>query len=157
MKRAMDRASGSGVFARDPDAQLDMIQLELSDDLKNNVRDGNATAWRLESSLREFPNITPVNFWFEYPLHKIDTSGELDAAFAEGSPMGNLSKSKKYNSAEDRRSSLDTAYDACNLGDGVKVRDLAEYLGVTDRCVRDRLKEFSESYWCERGVVGRKQ
>lgn len=157
MKRAMDRASGSGVFARDPDAQLDMIQLELSDDLKNNVRDGNATAWRLESSLREFPNITPVNFWFEYPLHKIDTSGELNAAFAEGSPMGNLSKSKKYSSAEDRRSSLDTAYDACNLGDGVKVRDLAEYLGVTDRCVRDRLKEFSESYWCERGVVGRKQ
>ena len=157
MKRAMDRASGSGVFARDPDAQLDMIQLELSDDLKNNVRDGNATAWRLESSLREFPNITPVNFWFEYPLHKIDASGELSMAFAEGSPMGNLSKSKKYSTAEDRRSSLDTAYDACNLGDGVKVRDIAEYLGVTDRCVRDRLKEFSESYWCERGVVGRKQ
>ncbi len=30
-KRAMDRASGSGVFARDPDAQLDMIELELDD------------------------------------------------------------------------------------------------------------------------------
>lgn len=29
MKKAMDRASGSGVFARDPDAQLDIIQLEL--------------------------------------------------------------------------------------------------------------------------------
>ena len=29
-KRAMDRASGSGVFARDPDAQLDMIELELT-------------------------------------------------------------------------------------------------------------------------------
>ena len=28
MKRAIDRASGSGVFARDPDAQLDMIELE---------------------------------------------------------------------------------------------------------------------------------
>ena len=61
-KRAMDRASGSGVFARDPDAQLDMIQLELSDDIKNNLRDGHATAWRLESSLREFANIEPVNF-----------------------------------------------------------------------------------------------
>ena len=62
MKKAMDRASGSGVFARDPDAQLDMIQLELSEDIENNVRDGGATAWRLESSLREFPNIKPVNF-----------------------------------------------------------------------------------------------
>lgn len=33
-KRAMDRASGSGVFARDPDAQLDMIELELTDDIR---------------------------------------------------------------------------------------------------------------------------
>lgn len=32
-KRSMDRASGSGVFARDPDALLDMIELDLTDDL----------------------------------------------------------------------------------------------------------------------------
>lgn len=32
-KRSMDRASGSGVFARDPDALLDYIELELSEDL----------------------------------------------------------------------------------------------------------------------------
>ena len=33
-KRAMDRASGSGVFARDPDALLDLIELEVSDELR---------------------------------------------------------------------------------------------------------------------------
>ena len=44
MKKAIDRASGSGVFARDPGAQLDRIQLELTDDLKNNVADNGATA-----------------------------------------------------------------------------------------------------------------
>ncbi len=32
-KRSMDRASGSGVFARDPDALLDLIELELTDDI----------------------------------------------------------------------------------------------------------------------------
>jgi RecA-family ATPase len=32
-KRSMDRASGSGVFARDPDALLDLIELELNDDV----------------------------------------------------------------------------------------------------------------------------
>lgn len=32
-KKSMDRASGSGVFARDPDALLDMIGLELSEDV----------------------------------------------------------------------------------------------------------------------------
>lgn len=155
-KRAMDRASGSGVFARDPDAQLDMIQLELSDDLKNNVADNHATAWRLESSLREFQNIIPVNFWFEYPVHRIDTSGELGAAFAEGSAMANLSKSKKYTTREERKASIDTAFNACSLGDKVTVRDLAEYLDVSDRCVRDRLKELDGEYWIHQGVVGRK-
>lgn len=32
-KRSMDRASGSGVFARDPDALLDLIELELTEEL----------------------------------------------------------------------------------------------------------------------------
>ena len=41
-KKAMDRASGSGVFARDPDAQLDMIELELTDSIMKREID-NAT------------------------------------------------------------------------------------------------------------------
>lgn len=32
-KRSMDRASGSGVFARDPDALLDMMEIHLDEDL----------------------------------------------------------------------------------------------------------------------------
>lgn len=32
-KRAMDRASGSGVFARDPDAMLDLVELELTPEI----------------------------------------------------------------------------------------------------------------------------
>ncbi len=36
-KRSMDRASGSGVFARDPDALLDLIELDLSDNLLKQV------------------------------------------------------------------------------------------------------------------------
>lgn len=37
-KRSMDRASGSGVFARDPDALLDLIELELSEDILKQER-----------------------------------------------------------------------------------------------------------------------
>ncbi len=33
-KRSMDRASGSGVFARDPDALLDLIELPVGEDLR---------------------------------------------------------------------------------------------------------------------------
>lgn len=154
-KRAMDRASGSGVFARDPDAQLDMIQLELSDDIKNNVRDGHATAWRLESSLREFENIEPVNFWFEYPIHRVDKSEDLMNAYAEGSPMGNLSKSRKYTTFEERRASIDTAFQACSIETPVTLDAMAEYLGVSSRYVRDRLKEVKDDYWVKGGIVGK--
>lgn len=38
-KRSMDRASGSGVFARDPDALLDLTELELTDELKKQQKD----------------------------------------------------------------------------------------------------------------------
>lgn len=153
MKKAMDRASGSGVFARDPDAQLDIIQLELSDDLENNVRDGNATAWRLESSLREFPNIKPVNFWFEYPIHRVDTTGELERAYAEGSPMVNLSKSKKYTTQEERKAAVESAYRACSSEIPVPLKAMADYMGVSSRCARDRIKEFDDEYEIKGGYV----
>lgn len=38
-KRSMDRASGSGVFARDPDALLDMIELHTGKELMQQVED----------------------------------------------------------------------------------------------------------------------
>jgi len=36
-KRSIDRASGSGVFARDPDALLDLIELPVGEDLRGQV------------------------------------------------------------------------------------------------------------------------
>ena len=78
-KKVMDRASGSGVFARDPDAILDLSELEITDDIRNFVRDGHATAWRLEGSLREFAPFKPINLWFEFPIHRVD-NGLLEDA-----------------------------------------------------------------------------
>lgn len=153
-KRAIDRASGSGVFARDPDAQLDMIQLELDDDLSNNVRDGNATAWRMESSLREFENFKPINFWFEYPIHRLDNSN-LEKANAEGSPLANLSKSGKRTSRDDRREMLDTAFNMCAESGFTHVSDMAEYLGVDEKTIRRYLGEFKQFYKSDRGVVSK--
>jgi len=151
----MDRASGSGVFARDPDAQLDMIQLELSESQMNTLRDGNSTAWRLECSLREFENFKPVNFWFEYPIHRIDTQGNLDTAYTEGSIEAARAKNKKCTTLEERRDSLDTAFQACSFMQPVTITAMAEYLGVTDRCIRDRLREAKDIYWTKNGTVGR--
>lgn len=154
-KKAMDRASGSGVFARDPDAQLDMIQLELTDDIMNNIRDGNATAWRMESSLREFANFKPVNFWFEYPIHRLDNTSELVEAYTEGSFNAVRAKNKKCTTAEERRLSIESAFQACSYEQPVTVKAVAEYLGVSERCVRDRIKEVDDMFWCKNGTIGR--
>jgi len=154
-KKAMDRASGSGVFARDPDAQLDMMPLELTESQKNMLRDGNETAWRMESNLREFENIRPINFWFDYPVHRLDTSGELEKAYAEGSPEATRAKNKKNTTAEERRESIESAFQACSIEQPVTVSAMASYLNKSERCIRDRLREMKDTFWCRQGIVGR--
>ena len=51
-KRSMDRASGSGVFARDPDALLDMIELEITDAIREQ-RKNNAACRLCGAALEE--------------------------------------------------------------------------------------------------------
>ena len=157
-KKAMDRASGSGVFARDPDAQLDMIQLETSEEFINDyAEDVNSTAWRLESSLREFPNFKPRNFWFQYPIHILDTKGELNTLYSEGDPKGNLTKSGKRNQTPaSRKEEFDRAFDILVEKDGsCDVDALAEYLGIKERTVRERIREFRSEYHYKNGRVKR--
>ena len=157
-KKAMDRASGSGVFARDPDAQLDMIQLETSEEfLCDYAEDINSTAWRLESSLREFPNFKPRNFWFQYPIHKLDTKGNLGKLFSEGDPKGNLSKSGKRNQTpESRKEEFDRAFDILVEEDGsCDVDAIAEYLDLKERTVRERIREFRSEYKYKNGRIKR--
>ena len=153
MKKAMDRASGSGVFARDPDAQLDVIELELNEDIVNNVQDNGATAWRIESSLREFKNITPVNFWFEYPIHKIDISGELGSMPAQGTFAAGRMKNHRSKTPEEAAEEFRKAYDAVNLDGIVTVQDMEEYMDVSDKTIYARLKKLKDEFKLERGRI----
>jgi hypothetical protein len=69
-KNAIDRSSGSGVFARDPDAIIDLTEIgtKTSDGLSVETPEG-STAWRIESTLREFKPLQPFECVFDYPLH----------------------------------------------------------------------------------------
>lgn len=155
-KKAMDRASGSGVFARDPDAQLDMIQLEADSDFLNSYADNTSdTAWRLECSLREFANFKPKNFWFRYPIHVLDNKGNLEKLYSEGDPKNNLKKSgKRSQTSDDRKEEFDKAFDVCSE-DGITANAtaIAEYLGIKDRTVRDRVNEFKDEYSTHKGTI----
>lgn len=201
----MDRASGSGVFARDPDALLDLIELEVTDalmkqeenraicevcldqlkqyhtELENGLSQDDMcssyemleycrkhlktldferlnrrvedaakkvhlqTAWRIEGTLREFPKFLPVNVWFDHPIHKKDDSGALkDIQPEEEKPSWKKAMDKRKSPAQkqkERREAVETAFEACGINEKVTLKDLAEYMAVTEKTVRNHLKE----------------
>ena len=206
-KKSMDRASGSGVFARDPDVLMDLIELEISDklmlseenkaacivcetilkkyipDYKDEVpqddwRNENAmlaicesllnipqnqelttaievakknikgrTAWRIDGTLREFPKFPAVNLWFDYPRHILDNESLEDVGFEGDNPAWQKNFSNKKNEEErkeDRIDSLDTSIKCCGFDGPVTVATLAQYLTVTEKTVRRRVKEHPD-------------
>ena len=218
-KKSMDRASGSGVFARDPDALLDMIELELSEDalkaeenkavcaackqyldahfkweddlsqddlcssyqmlnycenrlnkaewstlqaivkaVKEKARA--MTAWRIEGTLREFPKFPAVNLWFDYPGHRIDDVGVLGdiqpevekPAWKKGAEKNKKSAAERK---EERKKALEEAVENGNFGDEPSVKEVADYLGIAERSVRDRVKEHG-GYRIENGIIQKK-
>lgn len=216
-KKSMDRASGSGVFARDPDAMLDLIELDMTDALRKH-QEGQAvcavcrawldrggklgdvpdddlhspskvqeackthlgewswhqmqadldtarqraqglSAWRIEGTLREFPKLPPCNVWFDFPVHRVDKTGVLEDIETDVAPptfKRNFGKKKTADErADDRKNSLEMAFQTCNMDGSVTAKSLAEYMGVNEKTVRRRLKEHG-GYWIEDGNVGRK-
>ncbi|MCD8046222.1 MAG: AAA family ATPase [Clostridiales bacterium] len=212
-KKSMDRASGSGVFSRDPDAQLDMIELTVPDamrkqeenkavcavckayldshwnwkddlsqddllsaktmrdycenvldkqqmaELSHQIEDAvnkaaRRSAWRLETTLREFPELKPINVWFDYPAHYMDDTGALGDIQPE---VEKPIRQKKQKTSADRKKEKDeglrVAFEAHDDGDGrVKLSDLAEYMGVTLNTVK-KYVDNSKVYEREDGVA----
>lgn len=219
-KKSMDRASGSGVFARDPDALIDLVELELTDELIQQQEGAAATkiyceaiqnanydyfdehvglddqqsvaqmnvhakrilnpetltqvereinravesvrirsAWRVEGTLREYPKFSPVNMWFQYPVHKVDDIGVLKDIQPEGDGPAwkkNFNKKKTpEESKKERIAALETAFDACGIEEKITVTAIAEYMGISEKTVRNRVKEHG-GFWIADGEVGRK-
>lgn len=153
-KRSMDRASGSGVFARDVDALLDMTELELP---QYRRREG-VTAWRVTGTLREFQPFPPVDVWFNYPLHVVEHfAPEENVAPHHELPSYqramNARKSKEQKLME-RKRRLEAAYDICMANGPVTVSVLAEYLGVSLDTIRRSVDEHPD-FNRENGVISR--
>ena len=150
----MDRASGSGVFARDADALLDMIELRIPADKIVEVQSEygeKVTAWRMDATLREFQRIEPVDLFFSYPLHEIDAGGVLREANLEenersmenGREMGNISKKiRKASNKADLAEAI--SRDEEFSGRRKTQKEYAEEFGVSDRTIRGWMRELEE-------------
>ena len=202
-KRSMDRASGSGVFARDPDALLDLIELEITDalaeeernravcglcaaaldaagveysqddavtsramlahaeralpavglgELRKNIAAAETalqsrTAWRIEGTLREFPRFTPINVWFDYPVHRADFSGVLKDAGAEGDiPTWQKMTEKRREQAkkqnDDNKAQFENAMQNADFGKAPTVKALTDYFGKSEKTIRAWIKKY---------------
>ena len=219
-KRSMDRASGSGVFARDPDALLDMTELVPTEAIRKQLENRAAcaacaaeldrrglsdvytrddacsrakmlelcrqqmapaqlpaldraidaacaaararTAWRIEGTLREFARFDPVNLWFDYPVHRLDT-GLLEDLNPE-SPAQQLGRAGaaarwpggKEESAKRSRKELSAAFDACLMDGQVTIYALAEYMDLKPDTIKRRLRADG-GYWIDGEQVGRRE
>ena len=151
-KRSMDRASGSGVFARDPDALLDLLELELENMNEDKLQDApidtsQCTAWRMEGTLREYPKFKPVDLWFDYPIHKVDTNGFLAMAqFDSPQQKGaNVINKRKKAAKEKKKEQIVDAFNIADAENGftgqVEIKRVAELMEVSEKTLRRYLKE----------------
>ena len=151
-KRSMDRASGSGVFARDPDALLDLLELELENMNEDKLQDApidtsQCTAWRMEGTLREYPKFKPVDLWFEYPIHKVDTNGFLAMAQFDSPQSKGLDKMNKRKQAvkEKKKEQLVDAFNIAAAENGFNgkadIKRVAEIMEVSEMTIRRYLRE----------------
>lgn len=117
------------------------------------------TAWRIEGTLREFPKFEPVNLWFKYPVHRIDESDSLkDIQPDTDKPAWQKAMEKrkpKEQKKEERMKSLETAVEATNFGNPPALKELAQYMGISERSLRDRIKEHG-GFYIQDGEVRKK-
>lgn len=191
-KKSMDRASGSGVFARDPDALLDMIELDMNKEVKEHfinearieamhaVLDKYVPKWKtyiyqtkktddhdfeamndycaemlgfeqmnelqyltelkvdeakhitalqISGTLREFATFDPINCFFKYPVHFLDSGNLLKGCRPEGSKK--KSKFEKMNETNKKKQDENielflNAFEKLNHDGQVTVKELAE-------------------------------
>jgi regulatory protein RepA len=164
-KASMDRASGSGVFARDPDALIDLIELPMDSAAVQAAADKfsslnippcpTMSAWRLESTLREFPPFAErLRCIFNYPIHIVDKWGVTDTLVARGE-QGKTPEQKTFETA------IIEAHKIISQGDVIPTADkIAETIGRTVEQIKnavDKMKGYGRLYRYENCIVDIKQ
>lgn len=156
-KKPIDRAAGSGVFARDADVILDIIELELP---KKRRREG-IDAWRFTPICRNLPQQSPIDVWFNYPIHEIEHFDASDGIIAPHYELpayqrainGRKSKEEKL---RERNHKLEAAYDiVTSQGEIASISNLARQLKVNAQTIRNIVDEYPR-FFRENGIVKQK-
>ena len=159
-KSLIDRAAGAGTFARDPDAILTMTQLDWAPMIPE---EEDWSAWRIESTLREFKAIQPVDLFFDWPIHTVDYEGRL----ADCELLSSENNRRTKIELRDQKSEIESMIEKCEtvqIGEFTcfKMADLKAVNDGTlkDSTLYDRVREagyISMKTYGKQGYWGRSE
>lgn len=140
----MDRSSGSGVFARDADALIDIAEIMVEDDERELAGIGDANAFRVTPILRDFPPKEPFEVWVDNGIHKRDLTGVLSGCKV---PSAQYNGGKK--SAETRQQkAVDRGKEFCNWlykelkpGQPERFKDVCSIYGIDYRIAQRHIND----------------
>ena len=157
-KKIIDRGSGSGVFSRDADAICDLSFLDPSKELLeivgSQIQSGEKPM-QIAFVLRDFKDIEPINIWFKFPVHYVDSANLLEGAAVEGSPEAGRQKSPNNQMTDSERMGLLTqAYAMCEEDGKAKLSEMVDWCGgnPTEKTFRRWIKA-TDIYIVEDGYV----
>lgn len=163
-KSSIDRSSGSGVFARDPDAILDMIRIDPRD--VGMTLEKGQTAWRISSVLREFESPEDIDVIFDYPVHEItedlkDAEPMYGSGNTTNSARGNYEKKKKSENKFLRLLSFVENWDEIDTSTvhhaNPSIMDAVEYFksdkGFSKNTIRNWAKEHPDELVIDAGML----
>lgn len=166
-KASMDRASGSGVFTRDPDAFLDMSPIKVDAGCESALRyqiddDGTpsqdedfgytaiAHPFRVSYTLREFATPEPTDVLFKWPIHEVTDMlseskviGEDMSQSEKGKRGGDASASVRSKKADERWEKINAhiteAYNHCPRNEVFTVKWCINWMREDDGTFFDEL------------------
>lgn len=152
-RKVVDRGSGSGVFARDADAICDLSFLEpdkvILETIGQQIKAGEKPM-QLAFVLRDFKDVEPINIFFKFPIHYVDTAGLLEGALVEGDPQTNIQNQNKKTESE-KNQIIEDAFESVEhiTVDGVEYARFSEMLKVSEVSEKTLRKYVNESVFFE--------
>lgn len=139
---AQDRFSGSGVYARDCDELVDISPLDLKDHSVTEWGfEPTASAWRIETVIRDFAPKPPLDVVFEYPVHHVDETGYL-SEFNILSPQSVGGNRRAEQMRVEREGNISKLEEFCTAhygsgGQRLTTGELAKQFGVSNKTIVD--------------------
>lgn len=154
-KVSMDRGSGSGAFARDATAIIDMVELTPKEPPKDGAR-----AFKFEFTTRDYRTPAPLYVWFRHPIFELAKPGELDGARAAQLSNHEKGAVAMENKKVSKMEEFERVFESMDSGSGVEVSTIAEKINVVDRTVLRYMGDINKRhgkkvYSQKKGIITR--